>query len=451
MLFRAAQLLVALLVLAVLGIWAWIITIAADPGSGWGKAWFELALGHFAATFLALLACYVVWQPAAWRPRLARTGLSVAAILLAAAVIELPAVVGLIDYRRLLVPRVMGGTGPHNRQLDSELVYRHLPHDHFVHQQVGDSAAGLAIPGARRYRADCQYDVNGFRNTKDYRRADVVLLGDSFVEGYDVTQEAICAKHLADRLSTEVCNLALCGFGPQQELAALKRYGVPLQPQAVVWFFYEGNDLSDIDDYENVMGRWQQYVADDQGYVSRSFFLNLLDPLAFWLDQRRWRPSELARRRAGQLRSEISGNGRTIWFSGPPPAIDEHTEEQIGKLHLILIAAKQICAAAGAKLLVAYVPRKERVYQEFCTFDADSEVPHYQFSDLPERLGAWCGEQKIEYLDLISPLKAAARRGKLVYLVDDPHWSPEGHEAVAAAVARRLDELHWLQLRAEVQ
>ncbi len=69
-----------------------------------------------------------------------------AAILLAAALIELPALVGLIDYRRVLVPRVMGGSGPHNRQLDPELVYRHLPHDHFIHQQVGDSAAGLAIP-----------------------------------------------------------------------------------------------------------------------------------------------------------------------------------------------------------------------------------------------------------------------------------------------------------------
>ena len=120
----------------------------------------------------------------------------------------------------------------------------------------------------------------------------------------------------------------------------------------------------------------------------------------------------------------------------------------VGKLQTILATAKTTCAAAGAKLLVVYVPRKERVYQEFCTFDADSEVPHYQVSDLPERLGAWCGQQKIEYLDLTPALKAAARRGKLVYLVDDPHWSAEGHEAVAAEVARRLEELHWLHARA---
>ncbi len=243
----------------------------------------------------------------------------------------------------------------------------------------------------------------------------------------------------------------ICGYGPQQELAALKRYGVPLAPQAVVWFFYEGKDLDDIDAYEALIGRWQEYKTEEWGYASRSFFLNVLEPLAFWLDQRRWRPSELARRRAGPLRPEIPGNGRTIWFGGPPPAIDEQRIAQIGKLQTILATAESVCTSAGAKLLVVYIPRKDRVYREFCAFAADSEVPHFQDNDLPQRLGAWCGEQKIEYLDLTSPLKAAARHGKLVYLVDDPHWSPEGHETVAAEVAHRLDELHWLHARAAVR
>ena len=407
-------------------------------GAGWGKAWFELTLAQAGVSSLALLACYVLWQPAVWRPRLARAAVSLAAVLLAAALIELPALTGMYDYRRVLVPRCLGGSGPHNRQFDPELVYRHLPHDHFVHQQVGDSAAGLAIPGARRYRAEVQCDANGFRNSKDLQRADIVLLGDSFVEGYNVTQDAICAKHLADRLSAEVCNLALCGFGPQQELVALKRYRAPLKPQVVVWFFYEGNDLEDIDDYEKVMARWEDYKIEEQGYSSRSFFLNMLDPLAFWLDQRRWRPSELARRRAGRLRPEIPGNGRTIWFGAAPPPLDPWRIGLLGKLETILAAAKTACGAAGAELLVAYAPRKERVYEGLCTFDADSEAPHYQHSDLPERLGNWCDGRKIEYLNLTGGLKAAAQSGRLVYLVDDPHWSAKGHEEVAAEVARRM-------------
>ena len=85
---RLARFVAALLFIAVTAVWAWIIRIAADPGSGWGAAWFELALTNFAATILALLACYVLWQPAAWRLPLARAALSVAAILLAAALMR---------------------------------------------------------------------------------------------------------------------------------------------------------------------------------------------------------------------------------------------------------------------------------------------------------------------------------------------------------------------------
>ena len=148
------------------------------------------------------------------------------------------------------------------------------------------------------------------------------------------------------------------------------------------------------------MGRWKQYEAEERGYVARSFFLNVLDPLAFWLDQRRWRPSELARRRAGRLRAEIPGNGRTIWFGPRRSARTNMGSRWWASWRRSSPWRRRLRPAAGAKLLVAYVPRKERVYQDLCTFDADSEVPHYHFGDLPERLGAWCGQQKIEYLDL---------------------------------------------------
>ena len=191
---RFARSLVALLVLAVFGVWAWILSIAADPGTRMGRGLVRTGPDAFRRYFPGLFGLLRPLATGGMAAAAGPRGLSVAAIVLAAALVELPALVGLVDYRRVLVPRCMGGSGPHNRQLDPELVYRHLPHDHFVHQQVGDSTAGLAIPGARRYRAECRCDANGFRNAKDLRQADVVLLGDSFVEGYNVTQEAILAK-----------------------------------------------------------------------------------------------------------------------------------------------------------------------------------------------------------------------------------------------------------------
>jgi hypothetical protein len=89
-------------------------------------------------------------------------------------------------------------------------------------------------------------------------------------------------------------------------------------------------------------------------------------------------------------------------------------------------------------LIVAHVPTKGRVCRDLCTFPTDSDVPHWQFNDLPERVGAWCKRAGVEYLDLTPVLEAAARQGKLVYLVDDPHWTAEGHAVVAEEVARRV-------------
>jgi lysophospholipase L1-like esterase len=396
-------------------------------------------LAHAGASYLAVLLGYVLWQPADWKRRLARSGLNVAAVLLATALIELPALVGLVDYRRVLIPRVLGGTGPHNRQMDPELIYRHLPHDRFVHYQAGDFAAGLALPTSRRYRAEVVCDANGFRNRTDFTQADVVLLGDSFIEGYNVTQSDICSEQLARRLTGQtVCNLALCGFGPQQELIALRKYGLPLRPQTVVWFFYEGNDLSDTEEYEEMVADWPKHVAEERSFAVRSFFSNLLDPLGFWLDQLRWRPSEFARRRTGEFSPEIPGETRTTYFGGPPFPMNEHFVAVFDKVQRMFDEARAACDAGHVRLLMVHVPTKGRVCRDLCTFPPDSDVPHWQFNDLPERLGAWCKRSGVEYLDLTPALQAAARQGRLVYLVDDPHWTADGHAVAAEEVARRL-------------
>ncbi len=55
---------------------------------------------------------------------------------------------------------------------------------------------------------------------------------------------------LGELENATVANLGLSGYGPQQELATLKRYALPLNPKTIVWVFYEGNDLGNVDGYE---------------------------------------------------------------------------------------------------------------------------------------------------------------------------------------------------------
>jgi hypothetical protein len=61
---------------------------------------------------------------------------------------------------------------------------------------------------------------------------------------------ARCSQLLDWRGSlTSVANLGQSGYGPQQELAVLKRYGCPPYDRNTSWVFYEGNDLLDVQEY----------------------------------------------------------------------------------------------------------------------------------------------------------------------------------------------------------
>ncbi len=435
-----ARILRLVILLLMLGGWATIVYVAGDPGTGWGRHWFTLAMAHAGLTYVGLLACYVLKDPLAWKQRLGRALINIAALLLAAVLVELPAAVGWVDYRLLLISESLGGTGPHNQQFDRDVVHRRPPHGRFIQRQAGDFVYGLAIPTSRRYTVDYHGDANGYRNLVDYRQADVVLLGDSFIEGYNVGQSEIVSVQLARRLHRDVCNLGMCDYGPFEELGALRKFGVKLHPRAVIWFFYEGNDLADIEKFQAITDNWDRCLAREKSFAYRSFFANAADPLMFMLNQLRWRESAFARRYEGRLLPEIPRGPDVTYFHSGPLRLGDHAAALVEVLKNILREGHGVCIANSAVLVVAYVPRKERVYRDLCTFSADSDVPRWELNDLSQQLGPWCEETGIKYLDLTPALHAAARQGRLAYLVDDAHWAADGHAVAAEELAQVLRE-----------
>ena len=87
------------------------------------------------------------------------------------------------------------------------------------------------------------HDVNGYRNVTHFAQADIVLIGDSYVEGRYVSDDQTISRFLQDRLGRAVANLGVAGYGTAQELIVLKQDGMRLKPRIVIWFFFEGNDL----------------------------------------------------------------------------------------------------------------------------------------------------------------------------------------------------------------
>ena len=91
-------------------------------------------------------------------------------------------------------------------------------------------------------------DKHGFNNPSEVWQSGPVqlaILGDSYAQGFCVPTDRNFAA-LIRQGHPATLNLAVGGAGPTVELATWKEYAKSLHPKVVLWFYYEGNDLLDL-------------------------------------------------------------------------------------------------------------------------------------------------------------------------------------------------------------
>ena len=91
-------------------------------------------------------------------------------------------------------------------------------------------------------------DKHGFNNPSEVWQSgpvEMAILGDSYAQGFCVPSDRNFSA-LIRQIYPVTLNLAVGGAGPVVELATWKEYLQPLQPKVVLWFYYEGNDLLDL-------------------------------------------------------------------------------------------------------------------------------------------------------------------------------------------------------------
>src|SRR5262249_7601320 len=231
------KLLMGLLALTVtILLWTSVILVAHEylPGSiGFTNALFGVAL---IATYFCCwsLAAVVSNSPRLMFMRAAATTLVVMASLL---ILEAPAMLKLVDWS-VVMPK-LPGQGDNFRTgfiPDKDLAFRRIPNVHWS-EAASDIEAEYGLPPTLPTPITFTYDRWGYRNTADVERANIVLIGDSFVEGSYVSDEQTVASQLAHRLAQCVANLGVAGYGPLQELRVLKGDALAKKPEVIAWFF----------------------------------------------------------------------------------------------------------------------------------------------------------------------------------------------------------------------
>jgi hypothetical protein len=381
--------------------------------------------------------------------RALRTTLTIFLILLC---LELPAALRFVHWG-VVFGRLTGESNYLDTAYvaDPERGFRRRANDHWkgrppTGREEWDLAPALVQP------IDFTTDGRGYRNPADLEKADVALIGDSFVEGYRVSDEQTAARVLQARLGRPVANLGVAGYGPMQELVVLKQDAARLKPAVVVWFFFEGNDLYDDANFEALLldqapgGRGPagpKEQSAQQSWPRRSFTLNALGLLRPWAGS--LVPSRARWPYYGYL-PRPDGAEEKVYFLDSAAMIPWGSYEATcwERSRKALHEAADLCRERGVHLLFCYVPMEFRVYQPLVTLPPESPCQSWELWPLPQLFADFCRSADVPCLDLTEPLREEIRRGGSPFAVGDVHWGPHGHALVADRLAQELRRRGWL-------
>jgi hypothetical protein len=370
-------------------------------------------------------------------------------------VLEVPAMLNLVDWN--VVVRRLSSEGEDYATAfvgDKELGFHRIPNMHWSGRPASDIEHAYWLPRSLATPINFTYDRWGYRNPTEMRQANIVLIGDSFVEGWYVSDEQTVASQLGHRLGQFVANLGVAGYGTMQEFRVLESDALAKKPKVIAWFFYEGNDLYDDQKFENILAAATpgsgETTSQSKGLIrravdevlawfnkwkQRSFTLNAFRYIRVWSDP-------IVPNRApywALLPREDGSSKRIYFFDYAAVPWTEFEESRWEKTKQTFHDGIQAARADGASIILIYVPIKFRVYRDFIKIPPGSPLSHWgAWKSLPQNFMEFCRTASVPCLDLTDRLQQAVREGVDVYAPNDTHWSSEGNGVVAAELEHLL-------------
>jgi len=298
---------------------------------------------------------------------------------------------------------------------------------------------------------DYRSDQRGFSNPDEIwqsDRLDIAALGDSFTQGYCVPADKAFVALIRKRYPATL-NLGIAGDGPLLMLAKLKEYVSPRQPRIVLWFYFEGNDLADLQRERQSM-LLRNYLDDSFAQSALSRQADLDHAIANELPRLRaleeyYRLQRQRNRPAGTLTLKslaylsvlrgrlglVGGNLRALsdeerGIVGPEGAADLQTSN-LETFRDVVRQAKRRVDGWGGRLYFVYLPEWSR-YAGYPSFGISRRSG---VLDLVTNLG-------IPIIDLDATFRARADPLSLFPFRATGHYNETGHQVVAAEVLKSI-------------
>jgi hypothetical protein len=289
---------------------------------------------------------------------------------------------------------------------------------------------------------DFKTDEHGFNNDDQVwqlDRLDVAALGDSFAHGYCVPRDRNFVD-LIRRQRPATLNLGMAGDGPLLMLATLDEYLPRLRPRNVLWFYFEGNDLTDLQEERKstllnryLTGPFTQPDLTRRADIDRA----LRDELPRLEAAER---EAAANRTRNTVRGLVTSVAKLSSIRQRLGIIGETDVNQIAigedlrttnmdVFRASLIQAKARTAGWGGRLYFVYLPEWAR----YTSYESWGKGRRDEVLQLVRDLG-------IPIIDLDPPIRATGDPLSLFPFRAQSHYSEAGHRMVADEVLRALQK-----------
>ena len=282
-----------------------------------------------------------------------------------------------------------------------------------------------------------QSDEHGFNNPAGLWRSDsldVAVVGDSFTHGSCVPPGADLVSRIRERWPATV-SLGMSDNGPLFELATIREFLPAFRPDVVLWMYFEGNDLSDLDK-ERVNPRLMRYMEEGfhQGLVGKQAAVD--SSLVSWIEEEAKAhadaPATSATDRSpvAALRrfATLQTLRRSLGLVANPPLSDANCE--LPTFRRVLSEAERTVSSWGGRLYFVYLPSWGRYHS----------TPN-RCEQLREQVLETARGLDLPVIDLHPVLAGQQNRSALFAQGSQraTHYNVEGYDLVARAVIAAVE------------
>jgi len=273
-------------------------------------------------------------------------------------------------------------------------------------------------------------DEYGFRNpagTWNHDKFDLVVIGDSFAHGAGLLDSGDFASLLRSSFPNSI-NLASGANGPLTVFATVREYCRKLKPRFVVYFYYEGNDLGDLNK-EKRTPLLMRYLGDESWsqdlYAQRNAINTML--LDFGEKQIRKYYVEKPLARLRQIFTLSNLRARIGLDLGTKVRESRRLQPDLALFETILERFREEVKACGGTFIVAYLPAWKR-YKNPATYN----VYRREVLNILKTNG-------IPVVDLHPVFQKQADVFSLFHFGLNGHYNQTGAKLVADEVRKKLE------------